>query len=134
MILNFTLMIPYRVASVNISPNSHPDRALSTLHYGPASSCNTPRSCYGHPPTACSYTTRYITSPLRHQIQLSTCDYETHSHRWVNTQECSITYHPLLSLISASARKDHLLANSSLQSFLSTYTLKYRSMKIIRLS
>jgi hypothetical protein len=42
---------------VDISPISHPDRALSALSYGLRPNCNLSQSHHGHMPIACAHTT-----------------------------------------------------------------------------
>jgi hypothetical protein len=44
------------VTSVDISPRSHYDRALSTLNYGLTPNCNLSQSRHGHTPIACAHT------------------------------------------------------------------------------
>jgi hypothetical protein len=42
---------------VDISPSSHPDRALSALSYGLTPNYNLSQACHGHMPIACTHIT-----------------------------------------------------------------------------
>jgi hypothetical protein len=52
------------VVSVDISPSSQPDRALSALNYGLTSDCNLSQSHHEHTTIACAHTTGNSTTHL----------------------------------------------------------------------
>jgi hypothetical protein len=68
--------------TVDISPSSQPDRALSTLSYGLKPICNLSQSCYGRTPIACAHTTGNSNT---HLIQVSYRNLFRHQYK----QECN---------------------------------------------